>query len=166
MTESKKQSAWRSPWVLAWVGMLVVFISVNAFMIYMAETGSPGLVVDNYYERGEDYENNLLERLAKDHNWKMNIEAPDFVGVDTPARFGFTITTKEGQPGSPDSVVFYAYRPSGKVHDFSVPMQQETAGRYQADISFPLKGIWDIVVAAKFGEEEYQASYRLSAGVR
>ena len=163
---SKKQSAWRSPWVLAWAGMLLVFVSVNAVMIYFAESGGPGLVVDNYYERGEDYEENMLKKLAMDPGWQTTIEAPDFVGVEAPSHFGFNILTKEGQPAIPDSVVFYAYRPSGKVHDFSVPMEKDVAGHYQADISFPLKGIWDIVVAAKFGEEEYHASYRLSAGVR
>ena len=146
--------------------MLVIFVLVNVIMIYLADSRNPGLVVDNYYERGEDYEENMLKKLAKDPGWQMNIETPEYVGVETPSRFGFTILTKEGQPASPDSVVFYAYRPSGKIHDFSVPMQQEAAGHYQADISFPLKGIWDIVVAAEFGEEEYHASYRLNAGVR
>ncbi len=146
--------------------MLLVFVSVNAVMIYLAESRNPGLVVDNYYERGEDYEENMLKKLAKDPGWQMTIEAPDNVGVEVPSRFGFAILTKEGQPATPDSVIFYAYRPSGKIHDFFVPMQKDVEGHYQADISFPLKGIWDIVVAAKFGEEEYHASYRLSAGVR
>lgn len=146
--------------------MLIVFVLANAIMIYLAGSRNPGLVVENYYERGEDYEENLLKKLANDPGWQMTIDPPQAVEVGAPSRFGFTILTKEGQPASPDSVVFYAYRPSGKIHDFSVPMQQEAAGRYQADVSFPLKGIWDIVVAAKVGEEEYHASYRLSAGVR
>ncbi|MCW8847766.1 MAG: FixH family protein, partial [Sedimenticola sp.] len=60
MTE--KQSPWRNPWVLGWVGLVVVFLLANFVMIYLAITKNPGLVVDNYYERGQDYEKNMLKR--------------------------------------------------------------------------------------------------------
>ncbi|MCG8425825.1 MAG: FixH family protein, partial [Chromatiales bacterium] len=75
---SEKQKALRSPWVIAWISMFVIFVIANIVMIYLA-ADRPGLVVDDYYERGQDYEENMLKRMAKDPGWKMKIDAPEFV---------------------------------------------------------------------------------------
>ena len=87
---SEKQKALRSPWVIAWIGMFVIFVVANIIMIYLA-ADRPGLVVDDYYERGQDYEENMLKRLAKDPGWKMKIDAPEFVDVGKPATFNFSV---------------------------------------------------------------------------
>jgi nitrogen fixation protein FixH len=166
MMNAKKQSAWRSPWVWTIIGFFLVFLSANIYMLTLAGDSSPRLVNQDYYKRGEDYEENMLKRMAKDPGWVMKIEAPEFIDVAVPTTFVFTVFTKEGEPVDPDLVTFYAYRPSDGTHDFSQPMSKEAAGRYQTEVSFPLKGVWDILIAAKQGEEEYQTPYRFSAGVK
>lgn len=163
---SNKQSGWRSPWVWTIIGMLSIFVLANITTLYIAGDSSPRLVNEEYYKRGEDYEENLLKRMARDPGWKMEIIAPDFIDVDVAATFHFTVTSKEGEPVDPDAVTFYAYRPSNGNYDFSLPMEREAPGRYKTEASFPLKGVWDILVAAKQGEDEYQASYDFSAGVK
>ena len=75
---NKKQSAWRSPWVVAWVAILVVFVVISGVRIFLAIDTNPGLVVEDYYERGQDYEENRLKRQARDPGWRMEIEAPAF----------------------------------------------------------------------------------------
>lgn len=162
---SEKQSAWRSPWVLGWVGLLVVFVMANAVMIYLAETGKPGLVVDDYYERGQHFERNMLKKRAAHPGWKMRVIGPERTEVGEPATFGFRVNDAEGNPVSPETATFYAYRPSGSEHDFSVPMRLVKPGYFEADVAFPLLGVWDILVAVKHGEYEFTESYRLSAGV-
>ena len=162
----KKQSAWRNPWVIAWVSILIGFFIISGTRIYFAVTTSPGLVVDDYYERGQDYEENILKRRARDPGWKMKILVPKYVDIAKPTLFGFSVMDKEGNPVTPDAVTFYVYRPSDKNLDFSVPMEQIESGRYQAEISFPLLGVWDILVSVKNGEDEYNQPYRLSAGVK
>ncbi len=163
---SNKNSAWNSPWVWTIIGMLSIFVLANIYTIYRAGDSSPRLVNEEYYKRGEDYEENLLKRMARDPGWKMKITAPDFIDVDTPATFHFSVVSKDGAPVEPDSVAFFAYRPSDGSYDFSLPMEQEAPGRYKVEASFPLKGVWDILVAAKQGEDEYHASYDFSAGVK
>ncbi len=163
---SKKDSAWRSPWVLGWIGLLVAFLIANGTMVYLAVKSRPNLVVKDYYERGRDYEKHLLDRMARDPGWKTKIEAPDDVGVNEPSTFRFVVLDEKGQPVRPDAVVFHAYRPSDSRRDFSVPMREDTKGHYVAEISFPLKGVWDIIVSATHGKDEYNTSYRLSAGVK
>jgi nitrogen fixation protein FixH len=163
---TKKQSAWQSPWVIGWIGLLVVFVLANMVMIYLAIDRNPGLVVDDYYDRGQNYEKNMLKRQAKDPGWKMKIVAPEYVDVGKAASFGFTLKDKQGNPVTPDAVTFYAYRPADRNQDFSVSMAQSAPGHYQADITFPLLGVWDILVSVRQGEDEYNVPHRLSAGVK
>jgi nitrogen fixation protein FixH len=146
--------------------MLTIFVTANIITLYVAGDSSPRLVNEEYYKRGEDYEENMLKRRARDPGWKMEIQAPDFVDVDVESTFRFTVTSKEGEPVEPDAVTFYAYRPSDGSYDFSLPMDQVAPGQYKVVASFPLKGVWDILVAAKQGEDEYQAAYDFSAGVK
>ena len=160
-----KQSAWRSPWVIGIGVMIVIFLAANAVMIFLATGRGPGLVVNDYYSRGQDYEQNMLKRLAKDPGWSMTIEAPGFVDVAKPSVFRYRVATKEGAAVTPDTVVLHAYRPSDAKADFSAPMTRGEDGVYQVEVSFPLKGVWDVLVSATQGEEEYSTHRRISAGV-
>ena len=163
---NKKQSAWRSPWVVAWVAILVVFVLISGVRIFLAIDTNPGLVVEDYYERGQDYEQNRLKREARDPGWRMEIEAPAFVDVAVPTTYGFRVVDREGKPVSPEAVTFYAYRPADAGQDFSVPMEQIGPGHYRAEVSFPLLGVWDILISAKHGEDEFNLPHRISAGVK
>ncbi len=164
-TTTEKQSPWRNPWVQGWVGLLVVFLMANGVMIYLSITNNPGLVVDDYYERGQDYEQNMLKRQARDPGWKMKVIAPERVDVGVPARYGVRIIGSDGYPVAPDSVTFYAYRPANAKSDFSMPMAATDSGVYEANVSFPELGVWDILISAKHGDDEYNQPYRVSAGV-
>ena len=159
------QSAFKSPWVIAIILMLVIFVGANAVMIFLAANRGPGLVVDDYYERGQDYEKNMLKRLAKDSGWVMTVEDPGFVDIGKPTVFRFKVVSKEGGEAAPDQVTLHAYRPADAKQDFSLPMQLVEPGVYEAEATFPLKGVWDVLVSAKQGEDEFNTHRRISAGV-
>ena len=97
----------------------------------------------------------------------MRVEPPDFVGVAEPGVFRFHLADRDGSwlDPEPDAVTFYAYRPSDSARDFSVAMQRVGPGEYEAEVSFPLKGVWDILVSVRRGDQEYHAPHRLSACV-
>ncbi|MET0069910.1 MAG: FixH family protein [Candidatus Thiodiazotropha sp.] len=163
MTE--KKSAWQSPWVIAWVAMVVVFFTMNMIMIYLAIDNNPGLVVDDFYERGEDYEENMLKRQARFPGWVMKVDLPRKIEVGQPVICRYSVKDKDGNPISRDDVIFYAYRPSDARQDFAVPMKQTAPGEYQAEVSFPLKGAWDTLVSIKNGEDEYNTPKRIGVGI-
>jgi nitrogen fixation protein FixH len=163
MTE--KKSAWQSPWVIAWVVMVVIFFTMNMIMIYLAIDNNPGLVVEDFYERGEDYEENMLKRQARNPGWIMNIDLPRKIEVGQPVVCRLSVRDKQGNPVSRDEVTFYAYRPSDANQDFSVPMKQLEPGEYEAEVSFPLKGAWDTLVSIKNGEDEYNTPKRIGVGI-
>jgi nitrogen fixation protein FixH len=94
----------------------------------------------------------------------MEVHPPASVEVGEPALFRFTVSDRDGRPAEPDQVIFYAYRPSDRRQDFSREMSPVEPGHYEAQVSFPLKGVWDILVSVRQGEAEYNSPHRLSAG--
>ena len=46
--------------------------------------------------------------------------------------------------------------------DFSETMTPSQPGMYEAEISFPLPGIWDVIVVAKHGEHEFLVTKRVN----
>jgi nitrogen fixation protein FixH len=163
MTE-KPQSvtpAWKSPWVIGWVLLVVTVLGVNLFMVLLAVKTSPGLVNEDFYERGQDYEKNLFTKRANAPDWHMEIGLPKPIvaGEDTPVTF--SILDKAGVPVATDGVTFYAYRPSDAQRDFSQPMAPVDAGLYSTKAQFRLKGFWDVLVSVKVGEEEHNVGRRI-----
>ena len=157
----KKQSAWRSPWVLGWIVLVVVVLFANGLMIFLAADNKPGLVVEDYYERGQAYERHILERQSRDPGWLMQIEIPKTLYKGKQQVVRFTVVDKSGDPVIPDRVTLYAYRPSDARQDFSEAMIEESAGIYRTTVAFPLKGVWDTLVSAKLGEAEYNKGMRV-----
>ncbi|KAA6187039.1 FixH family protein [Thiohalocapsa marina] len=156
--------AWRSPWVIGWIGLVVTVLAVNITMVVFAITTNPGLVRADYYEGGRDVERTVMSRLEQGPGWSMTIDAPADLVVDASAVVRFFVVDKVGQPVRPDAVTFYVYRPSDAQLDFSLPMREEAPGRYAADVSFPVGGVWDSLVSVQVGDDEYAVSQRLSVG--
>ncbi len=145
--------------------MVVIFFSMNMIMIYLARDNNPGLVVDDFYDRGQEYEKNMLKRQARNPGWQMKIDLPKKIDIDQKVTCRYTVKDKEGKPVEPDAVIFYAYRPSDAKQDFSQPMEMVEPGVYQTEVSFPLLGAWDVLVSAKNGEDEYNTPKRLGIGI-
>lgn len=156
----KSQSAWRSPWVITFLMMGFTIIAANVYLITTAASNAPSLVAENYYERGQDFEKNMLKKRAKDPGWLMQLEPPQKLEWNKPSIFVFTLQGKEGQVVNPDSVFLHAYRPSDARADFSIEMKRMKTGTYQAEFTFPMKGAWDVLASATQGEDEFSVSYR------
>ena len=157
----KNIPAWKSPWVIGWIASIFIVLGVNIAMVYLAMDSNPGLVVEDYYERGQDYEKNMLTKLAREPDWLMTIDVPRDLAQGVPAPVGFSVVDKAGVPVRPDQVTFYAYRPSDANRDFSAQMNEQAKGLYRAKVVFPLKGGWDSLVSVRQGGEEYTGGRRI-----
>jgi len=159
--EQKPISAWKSPWVIGWVSLVVAVLMVNLIMVYLAIATNPGLVTEDFYDRGQNYEQTMVSKLARDPGWNLHADVPADLVIGKPTIIRFFITDKAGQPVAPDGVRFFAYRPSDATQDFDLPMIEEGKGRYMVELAFPLLGIWDTLVAVKHGEDEYNLGKRI-----
>jgi nitrogen fixation protein FixH len=159
--DARANSAWRSPWVIGWLALVGVVLAVNATMILLAFLTNPGLVIDDYYERGRDVERTIATRLAEAPGWTMSLDTPSDVSEDRATKVRFFVVDQVGQPVRPDKVTYYAYRPSDRSADFSLPMVEEAPGRYVAEVNFPLPGLWDTLVAAETAGQEVAFDQRI-----
>ena len=157
--------ALRNPWVIGWLAIIVVFLSVNALFAIMAVVSSPGLVVEDYYEKGRQYEKNVLKMLAaeKAMQWEVNFEIPKKLKVGYPDVFRFSAVDKRGLPIKNAIVSVLAYRPSNANADFVTLFTEIAPGLYQADIGFSLPGIWDIKLKVTYDDKQYHMTHRITA---
>ncbi len=147
--------------IQVWCGLLLIFFVANGVFIYLALTNNPGLVVDNYYERGQDYENTMLSRLAANPGWEMRIELIDSPVLHQPANLRFHLSSNSGELLPPDTVRLFAYRPSNAAGDFDLPMRDLGNGVYDVDVTFPLPGVWDLLAVVIKDDAEFSEALRV-----
>jgi nitrogen fixation protein FixH len=160
MAKSDSNSNWRNPWVIGIIVVLTIFVLANVYTIYLTTQDVPGLVVDNYYERGQYYEENMLKRQAEDPGWKMKVAAPELIKVGKKEFINVTVTDGDAKPVNQESVMFHLYRPADSTKDFSLPMKRIDDGLYEVEVSFPLPGVWDVLVALPFKDYEINLPHR------
>ncbi len=162
-SQSNKE-AFRNPWVLGWIGLLIVFVVMNIIFITVAFVSSPGLVTEDYYEQGRKYEENALKMLAARNNlkWETNFQISRDLKVNKAEVIRFNAVDANGMPLEGAKVQVTAYRPSDADEDFIVNLDSIGPGIYQAYIAFPLKGIWDLKLHVERGEEVLELEHRIS----
>jgi len=158
----EKESALKSPWIRGLIGMMSVIVMVNIIMITVAYKTSPGLVVDDYYEKGKNY-NKSLEKMAaqKALGWEAVLSAPERTEVGQITRYGVTLADSSRSPLSADKVEIYAFRPSDVSADFVAQMELKAEGQYAGDLMFPLPGVWDLVVDIVKGSDQFEITKRI-----
>lgn len=165
MTASRAQSqptpAWKSPWVLGWIALVSVVLIVNLTLVILGISTNPGLVIETFYDRGQNHEKTWASKQARDPGWVMQADIPQDLVVGAPKVLRFVLVDKAGRPAAVEEAHFYAYRPSDSQRDFDLPMIEEGPGRFRVDVSFPLMGAWDTLIAVRHGGEEFTHGRRI-----
>jgi nitrogen fixation protein FixH len=156
-------SALKNPWALGILAVLVLFLCGNAVFIYLAFKTAPSLVVKDFYEKGEAYEETHKRLQAeKSLGWVGVLMTPK-TRVNQTNQFEVIIQGNNSSALSLDSVKLFAFRPSDADADFSLDMHKSPQpSTYAVDVSFPLPGIWDLIVEAKQGEDTFSVTKRIS----
>ncbi len=146
-SSTEKKQWYKSPWVIGWLLLLATVLGVNIFMIMQSITKFPGLVVDDFYQRGQDYEKNIHKKLKNNQRWKTRFDYSR-IYLNKPTSIQFSITDKQGNKAKVEHITLYLYRPSNAEKDFSIPMSvADKANTYQASVTFDSKGKWDILAS-------------------
>ena len=171
MTENKpprfsqdSKQAFRNPWVLGWIAGILLVLGVNIAFIITAVVTNPGLVDKNYYEKGRAQEQNFIQQQVKRDRlgWQMKLDAVSPPVAGEAVRFTFNIVDTSGVAIDGDQATLYAYRPSDINADFELPMQEIAPGVYSAELTFPLKGIWDLSAVLVKEDDSLKVTRRIS----
>ena len=156
--------AWKNPWVIGLLSLIGVVLLVNIVMITLAFVASPGLVTEDYYEKGQDHEQNVRTRIAARENlgWSFTTDFPQNPVQNRKELYRFNIVDKVGNPLSDAEVSIKVYRPSDANADFDVTMLETLPGRYETFITYPLKGMWELNVLVKRDDDVFDFSRRSS----
>ncbi|MFW5451616.1 MAG: FixH family protein [Methylophagaceae bacterium] len=162
ISQSNKE-ALKNPWVWAIMLFVLTFVSMNAIFIYLAFKSPPNLVVEDFYERGKRYED-TQKRIEQEKalGWTGLLIVPTKTRVNQAQSYDVLIQGKNSAALNLDSVTVNAYRPSDARADFSTEMMLKVPGMYTAELEFSLPGIWDLIVIAKQGEQEFLVTKRVS----
>ncbi|VAW62131.1 hypothetical protein MNBD_GAMMA10-820 [hydrothermal vent metagenome] len=150
--------ALKNPWVLGWIVLVIIVFSVNIGFISLAFITSPGLVDQNYYANAQDYEENLVKyRTAQSAlGWTYQVHFPLQPVIHKKARYQLTVVDKIGQPLTGARISMSAYRPSDAAADFEQHFSEVGAGIYEAYISFPLKGRWEMTLSIEHQQRHFK----------
>jgi nitrogen fixation protein FixH len=169
ISQSNK-SAMRNPWVLGWLGAITLVLVVNIAFITTAFMTNPGLVDDNYYEKGRDHERHMQNKIATRNTlgWNMHFLVPETIHAGEATTLRFSANDRNGAPLRDAVVTIQAYRPSDASADFSIEMDAsaEAAGIHEQEVTLPLKGIWDLNAKVVRGEDALTISRRINVTSR
>lgn len=167
MSEIKKDErdwsvAWKNPFVISWFAILTVVLSVNFFMVSMAIVTAPGLVIDDFYEKGKNMDKVLAERKRMESiGWQLNIDLP-ILSEGKTDMVKLLVLDKENRPLNVDSAILYYYRPSNRDLDGEQALVATGAeGEYQTELVLNTKGKWDIIMEVKQGELTYNMGHSI-----
>lgn len=161
MSEIKKDErdwsvAWKNPFVISWFVILTIVVSVNFFMVSMAIVTNPGLVIDDFYEKGKNMDKVLAERKRMEQlGWQLKVDMP-ILSEGKKDTIKLSVVDKENRPLNVDSATLYYYRPSDrKLDGEQVLVSTGNIGEYQADLALNTKGKWDVIMEVTQGDLKF-----------
>ena len=129
---------------------LFVIILLSSFA-YVAIKTNPGVVVEQAYEKGLNY-NATLEEAEKQAalGWNANIT---YISDDDKKPSGniiLNLTDKNNKVISGANVTLKVIRPSENGDDFILQAHENTEGKYISKAEFKLKGNWQVDAKIEF----------------
>jgi nitrogen fixation protein FixH len=133
-----------------------VFLAIaDGFFVYLATSTHTGVVKEQAYEKGLDYNQVVKAKAVQDAlGWEGTI-------IYENNTLQFTLQDRSGQPLQAEEVTAHFHRPIQAGADFSVTLQPANLGFYSVEVKVPYRGQWDVTVSAIKGEDHYQKRQRI-----
>lgn len=131
----------------AFLGVAIVLGSsfiANMTMIYFSAKSYDGLVEENYYLKGLNYQSEIdLKKKQKELGW--NVEFLDNIKD----QYTIKIKDKDNKPISKAMVKISFFRPSKEGFDKTVFLKEVESGTYQVETHLALEGFWSAGIEIK-----------------
>jgi len=160
----QNSQAFRNPWVIGWLLLVLVVLVVNAGMITMAFLTNPGLVEQDYYEKGRERERHFQQQLAARNalGWQLTLTPPERIVQGESGLFRLQLLQADDTPLRGAEISVTAYRPADASADFTFPLKEIVPGQYDGFAALPLKGLWDLNIVIRHGSDSYDLSRRIA----
>ncbi|HEY9899210.1 MAG TPA: FixH family protein [Pantanalinema sp.] len=144
--------------VAGMVGILVFTFALDIGFIVVGAMGDDGLVVENYYKHGLNYDADRATRENK-QGWQVALDAPKMAQRAESAIV--TLKDRDSRPLAGATVTLQLFRPTKAGYDQRITLAEVGAGRFEAPVTVPLEGLWDATVEIQQGAVRYDYRERL-----
>lgn len=160
---TNKDSALKSVWVWAVLGLFATMFTVNYAFFSTAVDTSPGLVNEEYYKYG--LQQNKIDkqyRQQAQRGWNIDLNLADSWDAGKAHQIQMTATDKDGNLLKGGFAEVTAYRPSDAKADILSQLNETKPGHYESSITLPMKGVWDINILFTHNGEKHMFNKRVS----
>ncbi len=147
----------KSLWPKAIIAFFAVIFMANGFLIYLAVSGFEGLVEDNYYEKGLNY-NDVIQQEKL--GWKIELSFTDDMKAGAPNKAKVVIFDPKGEPIGGARVRIALRRPATDRFDKEFELVPSGCA-YHGTVFLPVSGLWDIAVKAEKGDDRKEKTFRV-----
>lgn len=165
-TARTRPRGWWIPYTFV-AGFAVVLIA-NGTMLYFATSTFSGLSTKQAYLEGLAYNDKVAaEQAQKALGWRWDIDLAEVSAADTSSE-ARTATLRifgqdaEGRPLDGVALSALVRRPTVQGLDQTVDFRATGPGRYEASVTLPKPGLWDLLFTARRGDETFKLRRRLS----
>lgn len=143
------------------IAFFVVLAGLMAWFAWLATSTDRGVVTQDAYKKGLGY-NRVIEKqqLQDALGWGSELMIDKKPGAKAKIRFMLRDKDKKPVTGAAAQITFV--RPTQAGHDVTAPLVMDEPGVYRAEVDVPLPGLWEATVAARAGENNYQATQRMT----
>jgi nitrogen fixation protein FixH len=130
------------------LGFFGLVFAANGAFIFLALDSFSGLSTENAYQRGLDYNETLrAAETQRALGWRVAVTS-EALGAGR-HRIAVDFLDKRGAPLDDLAVDGSLRRPTQDGQDRPIALARVAPGRYAVDVSLPLAGQWDLVLAAR-----------------
>ena len=163
----RRARGWWIPYTFV-AGFAVVLIA-NGTMLYFATSTFSGLSTTKAYLEGLAYNQKVAAEEAQEAlGWTWHIDLADIAAAPSPtAADGRAATLRllgqdaEGRPLDGVTMSALVRRPTEQGLDQTVDFRPVGPGRYEARITLPKPGQWDLLFTARRGDDTFKLRRRL-----
>lgn len=164
----KLLAAYRWPAFL--MGLLVMSVSAQAVLVYVATRPDVPQPLDDYYERSRHWDrDSALRSASKQLGWRVRFEVPqgDQYLRGMPRPVDVRVTGRDGQAVTGLAGELVALRPSDQRLNSRGTLTElpHEPGRYRTLVRLAAPGVWKLNVDARRGEVRFVHSQRVSITV-
>lgn len=137
----QRQRDWWIPY--SFFGMFACILIANGALVYYAVNSWTGIGTDDAYVKGLAYNEAIAESEAQaKQGWQAELDY-DASG-SLAGRLTLDLKDRHGAAIEKAEVTALLVRPTHEGHDFAATLAHSGAGRYDADLTFPLEGLWEV----------------------
>jgi len=158
---SRRQPGWYIPWLF--LPPFLVMLTANGLLIHYALSSFSGLTSQHASAEGANYNAALAAARAQaERGWRVSLTFSPTQGLGGAVEA--TLLDRDGRPLTGADVTVSFIRPTAAGADQAYTLAETGPGRYRADATPRLPGVWDLRLIARHPAGTWQMIERVKVG--